>query len=419
MLKLTDTLYFASISPNYQNSTFWNSINKEISSFDGRWYLKIAERLNPSRFVTRDGEWSLPWPQELIPGFEMPKYDPYFNKSFETITDEQAIVIKNRINAGEKFAVMYSGGIDSTVVLAALIKNLTTEELTKIVVCASGDSVIENPYFWKKFVNNKLTVLDSKQHKYDDLIEKGYIPITADEGDCLFGTLIGLILYNNFDYMVSKLGPDARLKLSNLKYKISDPEIHYSEFKDLIIAHLDSSWDQRFGRILYEKYVRNIETASVPIHSLHDFFWWLIFNVKYLNCSVRGALYYNDRIEYKTAINTIVNWFNAADYQRWSMVNNNNGLKIRSTPISYKNVAKDYIYDVDGNEWYRTFKTKIESMWTIGNPQPVQHLDVNRRPNARIALTKDYKMIHTNDIGAREYFLHHLSNYKIDWTDIT
>jgi hypothetical protein len=100
------------------------------------------------------------------------------------------------------------------------------------------------------------------------------------------------------------------------------------------------------------------------------------------------------------------------------MVNNNNGLKIRTTPSSYKNVARDYIYSVDGNEWYRNFKTKIESMWTIGNPQAVGHLDLNRRPNARIALTKDYEMIYNNTPGAREYFLHHISNYKIDWTDV-
>jgi hypothetical protein len=417
MLKLEDTLYFASCNSNYQTSEFWNSIYKEVPNFDGRWYMMIAERLNPSRFVTRNGEWTLPWKQELIPGFEMPAYDSTFKKSFEEVTDQKALTIKERINQGEKFAVMYSGGIDSTVVLASLVKNLNNTELTHVAVCASDDSIIENPHFWEKFVSNKLTVLDSKKHKYDDLIEKGYVPITADEGDCIFGTLIGLNMYNNFDYMVSTMSPEIRLKLSNLKHRISDPEVHYSTFKELIIKHLGSAWDPRSGRILYEKYVRNIETASVPVHSLHDFYWWLIFNVKYLNCSVRGALYYNDRVEWKTAITTIVNWFNDPEYQRWSMANNNNGLKIRSTPVSYKNVAKDYIYKVDGNEWYKNFKTKLESMWTIGNPQPVAHLDYNRRPNARIALTKDYEMIYNNDVGAKEYFLHHISNYKINWTD--
>ncbi len=417
MLKTSDTLYFSSIASNYQVD-LWKNIYRELPNYETRWYVTIANRFSPNRFVSRNGEWTIPWNQELPSKFQMPEYDPGFSKSFEQVTDEKALSIKQRINSGEKFAVMYSGGIDSTVVLASLIKNLSQEELKQVVVCASAESVIENPYFWDKFILNKLAVLDSKRHKYDDLIEKGLTPITADEGDCIFGTLIGLNLYNNFDYLIQDLTPETRLNLSNLKNKMSDYDVHFSVFQDLIIKYLGVPEDPNFGRILYEKYVRNIETATVPVQSLHDFFWWLIFNVKYLNCSVRGALYFNDRVEWRTAIEKIENWYNDQEYQRWSMANNNSGQKIKNTPLSYKYIAKEYIYGVDNNPWYKNFKTKLESMWMIGNPQKVDHLEVNRRPNARIALTKNYEMIYTDTPGVKEYFLHHLSNYKIDWTNI-
>lgn len=417
MLKLTDTLYFSSVAPNYQVN-LWTTLRKELPDFESRWYISVADRFSPHRFVSRNGEWTIPWKQELPPKFQMPEYDPGFSKTFEQVTDEKALRIKQRINAGEKFAVMYSGGIDSTVVLASFIKNFTQEELKQVYVCASAESVIENPYFWNNFILDKLSVIDSKKHKYDDLIEMNLTPITADEGDCIFGTLIGLNLYNNFDYLIQSLSPETRLNLSNLKNKMSSHDVHFSVFQDLIVKYLDVANNPTFGRILYEKYVRNIETATVPVHSLHDFFWWLIFSIKYLNCSMRGALYYNDRVEWRTAVDRIENWYNDAEYQRWSMANNNNGQKIKNTPLSYKNIARDYIYGVDRNPWYRNFKTKLESLWMIGNPQKVDHLAINRRPNFRIALTKNYEMVYTDTPGVKEYFFHHLSNYKIDWTDI-
>ena len=414
MLNLDDTLYFSSISYNYYNDHIWQRMYDQCGR-DGQFFINISRRINPCRFVTRNGEWSLPWKQELIPGFEMPEYNPNFNKTFAEVTDTKAQSIAARIRAGERFAVMYSGGIDSTVVLTSLIKNLTKEEQQSVVVCASANSVIENPVLWDKFVKNHFEILDSSHHKYDDLIDKGLTPITADEGDCIFGTLLGLTLYNNYDYYIDGLSEPTKTNLKNLKYRISDPMVHFSTYKDLIIRHLSIQQDPDFGRLLYEKYAHNAKTATVPVHSLHDFFWWLIFNVKYLNCSVRGALYLNDRVEWETCIRRVVNWFNDTEYQLWSMANNNNGQKIHKTLASYKTAAKEYIFEVDRNVWYRNFKIKLESLWTVGYQQQVEHIPNDRRPVARVGLTKNYEMLYISDPAVQNFYLHHLQNYKIDW----
>ncbi len=416
MINLNDTLYFSSISFNSYYNDVWNNIYQECDE-GGKFYINVAKRLNPCRFVTRHGEWSLPWKQELIPGFEMPAYNPAFNKSFSEITDTKALSIKQQIQQGKKFAVMYSGGIDSTVIMTALLKNLTAEELKEITVCASTESIIENPTFWKKYIFEKFKILDSNSNKYDDLIEQGLTPITADEGDCIFGTVFGLTLYNHYDYYIQDMDRSVRVNLRNLKYKISDPDVHFSAYKELIIKHLSIEGDTTFGRLLYEKYAHNIKTSNVPVHSLHDFFWWLIFNVKYLNCAVRGALYYNDRVEWKTAINTVVNWYSDPEYQLWSMVNNNNGQKINYTLASYKNAARQYIWDFDKNDWYKNFKIKLESMWTIAHQQNVDKVELDRRPVARVGLTKDYEMLYINDPGVQDFFKHHLKNFKINWTE--
>ena len=408
-------LYFHSLSFNGYQDDVLNNIYSECDA-GGKFFIDIARRVNPSRFISRNGEWSLPWKQTLIPGFEMPAYDPAFNLSFEEVTDNRALEIKKRVNAGEQFAVMYSGGIDSTVVLTSLIKNLTVQELTSITICASAESIIENPTYWKNFIHNKFKLIDSKTVKYDDLIEQNLTPITADEGDCIFGTLMGLTLYNNFDYYLDSLSPNTKNRLKNLKYKVSSEDVHYSIFEDLIIKHLSVNGNPDFGKLLYEKYHWNIQTSSVPVHSLHDFFWWLIFNVKYLNCSVRGAIYFNDRIDCKTAIYRIFNWFNGKDYQLWSMVNNNNGQKIHNTLSTYKYAARNYIYSLDKNEYYRDFKLKLESLFTIVNKQDVASLPISQRPAARIFMTDQFEILNIDNKDAQTFLKESLFNYKIDWT---
>lgn len=414
MIPLDTTLYFSSINYNDEYNAVWKSMYNDCQE-PGQFIINIAKRLKVCRFVTRNGEWSLPWKQEIVPGFEMPAYDSSYQKTFSEVTDEQALMIKQRINQGEQFAVMYSGGIDSTVVAVSLMKNLTAEELKSVKICCSSDSVLEYPAFFKDYIYEKFEIIDSRKTNYDTLIERNLTPITADEGDCIFGTSIGLQLYSNYDFLLAGMSEDVKANLQKIKHKITDPTVHYSQYKELIIKHLDLPDSPGFGRLLYEKYHHNIKTASVPVNSLHDFFWWLIFNVKYLNCSIRGALYFNERVEWQTAINRIVNWYNYSGYQLWSMNNNNNGQKINLTPASYKNAAREYIWEFNKDDWYKNFKIKLESLWIIRKGLPVQNTTIDTRPVARVGITKDYEMLYISEKRVQDFFRENLQNYKIDW----
>jgi hypothetical protein len=348
----------------------------------------------------------------------MPAYDATFSKSFAQVTDERALEIKKRINENsEMFAVMYSGGIDSTIIMAALIKNLTPAELTHIVVCASSHAIIENPMFWKNFIWGKFRIRDSSQNKYDDLIEAGYIAITADEGDCIFGTALGLTLYSNYDQYLGNVSSNSRIRLEAIKNKLTSADVHYSEYKDIILQHFSIASNPDFAESFYDKFEKNIQTSTVPIQSLHDYFWWMIFNIKYLNCSVRGAIYYNDRIPCERAIKQgIINWFNGADYQRWSMVNNNNQEKIDFGPASYKMAARRYIHDLDKNDWYFYFKIKLESLGlSIVHDQTVIGIPADLRPNARFGMDSNYNLLYIDNPNVQDFIKSNLIEYKKDW----
>jgi hypothetical protein len=224
-------------------------------------------------------------------------------------------------------------------------------------------------------------------------------------------------MYTNYDAYLVGMDQESRSRLSAIKGKITSDEVHYSQYKDVIIKHFSQPHDPMFGENFYNKFVKNIETSSVPIYSLHDFFWWMIFNIKYLNCSIRGAIYFNDRIPVKEAIyDWIVNWFNGADYQRWSMVNNNNGEKIGYSQSTYKMAGRKYIYDLDKNSWYFHFKIKLESLGgSIVYAQNNDNLPTEMHPNARFGLDKDFNILYINDPVVQNYIRENIINYKKDW----
>jgi hypothetical protein len=428
MLNVNSEILFSTIANNKYQQNFWQEVRKE-SGTGGQFMIDMSLRYNPNRFISRDGEWSLPWNQSVPDKFKMPSYDPTFNKHFDQITDARALEIRSLIHQGHKFALMYSGGIDSTLAICALIKNLNKEELSNIVICASKHSIIENPHLWKKFIWGNFKIINSMTVKYDDLIEQGYRPITADEGDCIFGTVFGLAFYQHYDFYASMVSSESRAKLMSIKDKFDTT--HYSEYKDIILKHFEipkfaKNWlydfdpvhNPNFAELWYNKMVKNIETSSVPIYSIHDFWWWMIFNLKYVNCAFRCSIYLNDRVDVGDAINNwVINWFNTDDYQRWSMVNNNNGEKIQVMGAStYKMASRRYIYDLDKNDWYFNFKLKIGSLGaTVVLAQDVSKLAKDQVPNARFGVDKDYRVLTLNEPSVVEYIKHNMSNYKIDW----
>lgn len=435
-MKLDNVLYFSSVNFNGHSDKFWQQVYRETSP-GGKFFINLGRRLNPNRFVSRDSsEWSLPWPQEIIPKYAMIAYDNTFTKTFEEVSDLKAQDFARRIReTNEKFAIMYSGGIDSTVIVVSLLKNLTKEELANVSICTSIAGIVENPVLWKNFIHGNFNVIDSMTHKYHDLISAGYTPVTADDGDCIFGTVFGLNIYHNWETIATKkkLSDSSRAYIRTIIHRFNDPAVHYSQFKDLLIAYLDLTPNQvfpglagpfeagteeaSFGQILYDKFDLNCRTASVPVNSLHDFFWWLIFNVKMLNCGVRGALYYNDVIEPGRAIASIENWYMDPGYQQWSMNNNNNGQKIINGPASYKNAAKNYIYSFDKNDYYFAFKLKMESMGLNTVRQATADTSPNGKIGTRFGITRDYTLLSLDDPSVQEYIKYHLHKAEINWSN--
>ena len=328
---------------SYAESLYPNMKNQ------GRYWIDLSRQFGRNALISRTGGWKTPWPTIVPSQFAMPAYDPTFSKSFADVTDEQAYAVRNEIREKRtSFVIYYSGGIDSTLCLSALIKNLDARELKHVELCMSMDAVIENPFFFEKFIRGRFNIHDSARTRYNDLISAGRKVVSGDLGDAIFGTELGLGFY----------------------HRLAQPgcsEKPFTEFADQLISSFKEDRNPNFGKMFYEHVLQTTENSTIPIRSLHDFFWWLIFNLKYSYSALRGLIFYYSGENPKEAIEkSILHWFNSTNYQLWSMVNNNNGQKIQTrTTETYKWAARKYIYELDHNSWYFRHKLKVVSLDNI------------------------------------------------------
>jgi hypothetical protein len=425
--------YYKTFDPNLRSFSKLLSNNVADLPPGGRFYFNLARsmRMSGENYLFRDGEWSDPFKTVVHPTFAMPSYTSNFNLNFSEVSDLRSLDIKKIINDTDRsIVIQWSGGIDSTVALVSLLKNLSHSELSNVIIAMSSDSLLENPNFYNKFIKDKFKIIDSENMLFNDYKEKyNAYCIMGDTGDCLFGSELGNKLYPKMKFIQDNTG--------HLYNKISSPDVHYSIYRDIIVQYFNDnlqtsvvslkqqgvvngsisefiSGDETFGELFYEKIVKNIETCSVPIYSLHDFFWWTIFGGRYIFCALRGPSVFSVGANKEALINDcLIQWFNTDEYQLWSMNNNNNGEKLSGpTQGLGKTAAKKYIYDFDKNEWYFTHKMKVVSSPNILRRNWRKHF---ADFDPMLGVDTNYNLIKIGPEPVNNYVIKRLMNYKIDW----
>ena len=110
-----------------------------------------------------------------------------------------------------------------------------------------------------------------------------------------------------------------------------------------------------------EENINSIDSNTLPIELNSDWFWWVNFNWKW----PADRYHQMDWLNLKNLdpyFNSMINWFDTNEYQQWSI---NYGryslLENNNDPGNYKLPSKQYIYQLDENEHYLKFKTKLFS----------------------------------------------------------
>jgi hypothetical protein len=294
-----------------------------------------------------------------------------------------------------------------------LLKNLSKEELRNISFYCNTASIMENPILYKKHIHEKFETINSTEYLIEDVIKKGYTVISSGSGDVLCGSRNWLDLQYNFHYYMKSLSTESKRNINNNWKKATDPTVHYSVFKDLIMSQYNGRGDNNLGEQYYIKMEKNIKTSSVPIQSLYDHYWWNLFNLKYIHLSGELNMIDNFKMSFDDIERNTFDWYNNSDYQQWSMVNNHTGEKINFTGSTLKLCVKKYIHEFDKNDWYFYFKTKIPS----NENQKMRNISQwgNVTPMTLFGLTQQSQRLYLEDKDVQDYILNHLSSYEKDW----
>lgn len=264
---------------------------------------------------------------------------------WDDITYDRYTQMMDRLQTHNGLLVEWSGGLDSTFIVAVLIKYGNKDIWNNTKIYYNEYSVDENPYFARdiivKYFPNRC---NSTDHALKRMFEPddGMLRINGAGGDRLQASNFGmrwLLMYGAKD-----------IAFANNKDKIL-------EFMSMV----NDDTNSRAGELIYNAVVATAQQYNLDIATVGDFFWWRDFNLGTSDSyeSVRYCTPYKNIIELTDGS---FGWFQTKEYQQWALQ------EYQSSKFADYSTGKSHlqhkrvIYEVDGNEFYFNFKNKVKSL---------------------------------------------------------
>ena len=268
---------------------------------------------------------------------------------WDDITYDRYTQILDRLQTHNGLLVEWSGGLDSTFIVAVLIKYGNRDIWNNTKICYNEYSVDENPYFARdiivKYFSNRC---NSTNHVLKRMFEPddGMLRINGIGGDRLQASKFGmrwLLMYGSKD-----------IAFANNKDKIL-------EFMSM--AHDDTN--SRAGELIYNAVVATAQQYNLDIATVGDFFWWwdFSFGMADIYAPVRAIIpHAMSRANIAESSDGSLGWFITKEYQQWALQEYQSS-KFADYSTGRSHIQhKRVIYEVDDNEFYFNFKNKVKSV---------------------------------------------------------
>ncbi len=304
--------------------------------------------------------------QSLDTGFEqkvldeIPDHRDNAGLSFAEICDTVAKnIVKEAKEMNTKIQVLWSGGIDSTLALIALSKELGDEAPSFLDITLSMDSINEYPLFFREFILKKLPFKLIQPPIANHFSEKSLI-ITGEHGDQLFGS--------------DKLLPLIVNRLA------------YEDYRSILPLYLMNKFGKSHKVDTLMNYLHPlIESCPKPIISTFDLFWWLNFTIKWQQVTLRMPVFsFQENVASLHA--RFRHFFRDTRFQIWSLNNHEN--RAAENLEAYKLPAKQYIYQYTQDAEFLKQKSKEPSL---------KHILIDRKNQGdtryRVMVKEDFKPI--------------------------
>ena len=265
-------------------------------------------------------------------------YDPIpeignWNMTFPEVCHKRAQEIWD---TNEDLRVWWSGGIDSTTTLTALLLNHPVGG--NLTVMLSEASTIENPTYYEKLKRLGITLewISKKDIWNPDRFDGRVLNITGECGDPMYGTFV---VEDHIEQIDEPWKEIFNWDDTNFIYKVIQGRERNAPHVDKCIAFA-------------EEYIKK---CPFEIKTTFDFTWWLAFTIKWQWIDRRLFGY----LDPPTGWRNMISFFNCDDFQKWSMTNHD--LKHKGTWKTYKYPSKEFIYEFNKDSNYLHNKTKETS----------------------------------------------------------
>jgi hypothetical protein len=327
----------------------YHSSNFKGDSEDIRlWKLLYSSILTASSsYIDRTGTINLPinvgYPESLA----LPDYDEKFSMSYvECCQARVSELLHRQEKIDGPIRIMYSGGIDSSLILSSFIERLGIEQCGhRIELVMTNLSREENPTMWEKFIRRSNIKLINA-FDFGIKLEKNAILISGELNDQLFHPATQTCPLLHWTSMEELLKPWSEAKL-----------VDY-----FVWAKLELS-DAEFYADLLAKLARR---AKFEISSLWDLFWYLNLTGKWTSCFFQNLLMFNSG---EVGIDAEImeqgrfdHFYSSKEFQLWAMVNREH--KHKGTPDSTKWYPRKLVADFMQDSAYE-HKSKYGSLYHI------------------------------------------------------
>ena len=331
--------------PKSKQSLFLGSVSDlaNSSASDVDLWFKFYDRVvsQTVSLVDRSERIVMPYNFHLHEPFRIPTDLSNFNLSYEECCLLRAEEILNHsTKTGLPITLLYSGGIDSTMVVISFLK-IKNYLRDKITIAMSPESIAENPNFYYNYIRPNFNLRSSEQ--FSNLFDGKSIIIGGEHNDQLMGSDI-----------VGKVSGEFGFDRVNEPYK--NGLLHEWFIINEVPKECADWW--------FDMLVWHVEQAPCEIKTFFDLMWWLNFNFKwqtvFFRILLRVGKTHRSNINQDFVDNKFFHFFSHSNFQKWSMLNPH--LKIKNSWDTYKFHVKDLIYDFTNDSTYRNEKLKVGSL---------------------------------------------------------
>jgi len=262
-------------------------------------------------------------------------YESSFNMCFEDICSIQANDI---LKIGKRVNVLWSGGLDSTCALVALLSN--AKEKDQIRILANYNSIIESGYMYDTFFKRYDTKIDTKLN-----FNENELFITGALGNQLFS-----------------------LGAFDVENKIS-------------VDDIDKPYRNVFSKEKIEFYEPALAKSPKPIITVEDFLWFENFAFKWDHQRIAMIIKWLQPNSVDNYLDQVYGFYYNRLFEHWSIQSNEQQFDIRNLKKTNKLPMRKYIHKYLGDDALDYVKNK-----------EVTHSIFNMYHRSYIYTTEDFKV---------------------------